>query len=80
MTRGKVVLVAFPFDDLEGEKTRPAVCLTNPIGAHRHIVLAFVTSREPEDPLPTDITLDPTDPDFPQTVSASAPRFGHTVY
>jgi mRNA interferase MazF len=67
MTRGKVVLVAFPFDDLEGEKARPAVCLTDPLGAHRHIVLAFVTSRQPEDPLPTDITLDPNDPDFAET-------------
>lgn len=32
MTKGKVVLVPFPFDDLSSTKVRPAVCLTNPIG------------------------------------------------
>lgn len=67
MTRGKVVLVPFPFDDLTTQKARPAVCLTEPLTSHRHIVLAFVTSREPEDPLDTDIVLDPQDPDFAQT-------------
>jgi hypothetical protein len=32
MTKGKVVLVPFPFDDLSTTKVRPAVCLTEPIG------------------------------------------------
>lgn len=32
MTKGKVVLVPFPFDDLMMAKVRPAVCLTEPIG------------------------------------------------
>lgn len=59
MTRGKVVLVPFPFDDLATQKARPAVCLTEPVTSHRHIVLAFVTSREPDEPLDTDIVLDP---------------------
>jgi len=67
MTRGKVVLVPFPFDDLSTQKARPAVCLTEPLTSHRHIVLAFVTSREPDDPLDTDIVLDPQDPSFAQT-------------
>lgn len=67
MTRGKVVLVAFPFDDFTAEKARPAICLTEPLGLYRHIVLAFVTSRPPEDPLETDIVLDPIDPGFGQT-------------
>ena len=30
-------------------------------------MLAFVTSREPDEPLHTDIVLDPQDPDFAQT-------------
>ena len=67
MTRGKVVLVPFPFDDLATQKARPAVCLTEPVTSHRHIVLAFVTSRQPDEPLDTDIVLDPLDPDFAQT-------------
>ena len=67
MTRGKVVLVPFPFDDLVTQKARPAVCLTEPLTSHRHIVLAFVTSRQPDEPLDTDVVLDPEDSGFAQT-------------
>ncbi len=67
MTRGKIVLVPFPFDDLTAQKARPAVCLTDPIGPHRHIVLAFITSRQPEEPLASDVTLQPQDPGFGDT-------------
>jgi len=67
MTKSKVVLVPFPFDDLSSTKVRPAVCLTEPIGPHRHVVLAFITSRVPVEPLPTDLVLDSSDPDFAST-------------
>jgi mRNA interferase MazF len=55
--RYKVVLVPFPFDDLSSSKVRPAVCLTEPIGPYRHVVLAFITSRIPQEPLETDLVL-----------------------
>ena len=45
MTKGKVVLIRFPFDDLSAGKVRPAVCLTNPMGVHRHVVLAFICTN-----------------------------------
>lgn len=64
MTKGKVVLVPFPFDDLSSTKVRPAVCLTNPIGPYEHIILAFVTSKVTRNLLATDIVLDITHPDF----------------
>ena len=64
MTKYKVVLVSFPFDDLSATKVRPAVCLTEPIGSHRHVVLAFITSRVPVEPLTTDLILDASQPDF----------------
>ncbi|MBL7064451.1 MAG: type II toxin-antitoxin system PemK/MazF family toxin [Anaerolineae bacterium] len=67
MTKGKVVLVPFPFDDLSATKVRPAVCLTNPIGVHRHVVLAFITSRVPALLANSDLVLDIADPDFPTT-------------
>ncbi len=67
MTKHKVVLVPFPFDDLSSTKVRPAVCLTEPIGPHRHVVLAFITSRVTDESLPTDLALDASDPDFPST-------------
>ncbi|MGB5158041.1 type II toxin-antitoxin system PemK/MazF family toxin [Desulfobacterium sp. N47] len=57
MTKYKVVLVPFPFDDLSGSKVRPAVCLTEPIGQYRHVVIAFITSRIPDELLDTDILI-----------------------
>lgn len=63
----KIVLVPFPFDDLVSSKVRPAVCLTNPIGEHEHIILAFITSRVITFPSATDLIIDRHDPDFEQT-------------
>lgn len=65
--RHKVVLVPFPFDDLSSTKVQPAVCLTEPIGGHRHVVLAFITSRVPDEPLSTDLVFAETDKDFSVT-------------
>jgi mRNA interferase MazF len=67
MTKHKVVLVPFPFDDLTGTKVRPAVCLTDPIGPYRHIVLAFITSSVTKVALATDLVLDTNHPDFSST-------------
>jgi len=67
VTSGKVVLVPFPFDDLTGTKVRPAVCLTEPVGPHRHLVVAFITSRVQPTALDSDVPIGPQDPDFGQT-------------
>jgi mRNA interferase MazF len=67
MTRGRVVLVPFPFDDLETQTARPAVCLTEPLTPHRHFVLAFMTSRHHDELLDSDVVLDMQDPEFAQT-------------
>lgn len=67
MTKGKVVLVPFPFDDLSSTKVRPAVCLTEPIGTHRHIILAFITSQIPSELLETDLVIEPKEADFEGT-------------
>ncbi|WP_040288150.1 type II toxin-antitoxin system PemK/MazF family toxin [Alicyclobacillus hesperidum] len=53
----KIVLLPFPFDDLQSHKVRPALCLTEPISAHDHVVVAFISSQVPLHPLPTDIVL-----------------------
>src|SRR5215207_9622683 len=66
-TKGKVVLVPFPFDDLSSTKVRPAVCLTDPLGLHRHVVLAFITSQAPSRLLSSDLLLDSRDPGFAAT-------------
>ena len=57
MMKGKVVLVPFPFDDLSTTKVRPAVCLTDPVGTHRHVIMAFISSRMSIDQLETDPIL-----------------------
>lgn len=67
MTKNKIVLIPFPFDDFSGVKVRPAVCLTNPIGAYRHVVTAFITSQIPITILDTDIVVQTHSPDFPLT-------------
>ncbi|MSU63512.1 MAG: type II toxin-antitoxin system PemK/MazF family toxin [Pedosphaera sp.] len=67
MTKGKVVLVPFPFDDLTATKLRPAVCLTEAIGPHRHVIVAFVSSQMPEVPAETDVLIDPRRNDFGAT-------------
>jgi len=59
--------VPFPFDDLSAAKLRPAVCLTEPIGPNRHVVVAFITSREMSDLLLTDIALPVNHPRFQTT-------------
>lgn len=67
MTKGKFVLVPFPFDDLSGSKVRPALCLTDPIGPFRQVVAAFLTSKVVFPLLDTDIVLDASHPDFVST-------------
>ena len=67
MTKNKVVLVPFPFDDFSTIKVRPAVCLTNTIGKYNHIVIAFISSRIPIEPLETDIIIKKKDRCFEKT-------------
>jgi mRNA interferase MazF len=67
MTKGRIVLVPFPFDDMAASKVRPAVCLTDPIGPHRHVVVAFISSQMPVDISATDVVLDPQRRDFGET-------------
>ncbi|MCX5873132.1 MAG: type II toxin-antitoxin system PemK/MazF family toxin [Deltaproteobacteria bacterium] len=67
MTKYKVVLVPFPFDDLSSAKVRPAVCLSELIGPHDHLILAFITSCIPASLLETDLVIDSRDSDFAST-------------
>jgi mRNA interferase MazF len=67
--RHKVVLVPFPFDDLSGTKVRPAVCLSGPIGVHRQVIVAFISSVVPSAGglEATDLPIEPGTADFVQT-------------
>lgn len=57
MTNNLVVLVPFPFSDMHIIKVRPALCLTNEIGDHQHIVIAFISSKIPEPILESDFVI-----------------------
>lgn len=63
----KVVLVPFPFDDLTAAKVRPAVCLTDEIKPHGHVVLAFITSKVSVNASATDFVIEQSDADFALT-------------
>lgn len=65
--RFRVVLVPFPFDDLSGQKVRPAVCLTDAVGANRHVVLAFITSSSLPRREASDIPINPATSDHAPT-------------
>jgi mRNA interferase MazF len=67
MTRYKIVLVHFPFDDLSSTKVRPALCLTEPLGARRYVLVAFISSQVPSAIETTDFVVDDQDAEFAQT-------------
>jgi len=57
MIKNSIVLVPFPFDNLSESKVRPALCLTNQIGKYNHVIIAFISSRIPEDSTDSDLIL-----------------------
>jgi len=67
MTKGKIFLVPFPYDDLSADKLRPVVCLTEPIGTRRHVIVAYITSQIPVHLLDTDILAEKSHPYFKET-------------
>lgn len=67
MIKNKIVLVPFPFDDFNGSKVRPALCLSNPISKYNHVVIAFISSQVPGDVLDTDIVVLKDTPEFVNT-------------
>lgn len=67
MTRGSVVLTPFPFTDLSGAKVRPAVVVSETGRPGLDVILAFISSIVPRNPLATDLLIPPSHPDFPET-------------
>ena len=57
MIKHKIVLVPFPFDDFTALKVRPALCLTNTIGKYEHLIIAFISSKIPDETLESDLLL-----------------------
>jgi len=61
LRRGDIVLIPFPFTDLNGQKVRPALILSpDPTG--EDILVAFVSAVISPAPEPTEYVLDPAHP------------------
>jgi mRNA interferase MazF len=66
--QNSIITVDFPFaDDPKITKTRPVLCLTEPIGQYNEIVVVFITSKIPFNLLDSDLVLDKLNLDFKQT-------------
>jgi len=52
--KGKIVLIHFPFTDLTSSKLRPALVLME---AEKDCVVAFISSKMPAEPSPTEILI-----------------------
>jgi len=62
-----LVLINFPFDDFKTLKVRPALCITERISVHNHVVLAAVTSNLNNATEKTDLIINCEDDDFKKT-------------
>ena len=62
--KGKIVLIPFPFTDLTAAKLRPALVFFE---GERDVVVAFISSRVPQSPMPTDIIVGKEHPEFELT-------------
>ncbi len=62
--KGKIVLVPFPFTDLTATKLRPALVLFE---GQKDVVVAFISSRVPQEPTLTDVVVEEAHPEFGMT-------------
>lgn len=66
VSRGDIVLVAFPFTDLSATKRRPAVVVRFDSRLSDYTV-AFISSQCTGSPAPGDCPVQPAHPEFPST-------------
>ena len=67
MRPGEVYLARFPFGDVPGMKLRPVLLLTEPLGSAPEVLVAYISSVLPAQPLPSDLIADPSVPAFQAT-------------
>lgn len=59
MLPGEIHLAAFPFGDAPGMKLRPVLLLTPAIVGTNEILVSYISSVIPSNPLPSDLMIDP---------------------
>ena len=57
MIKNSIVLVPFPFDDFSASKVRPTLCLTSAIGKYEHVIIAFISSKIPDEQIESDFVI-----------------------
>jgi mRNA interferase MazF len=57
--KGKIILIPFPFTNLTATKLRPALVLFE---GERDVVVAFISSKVPREPAPTDVMVNEDHP------------------
>jgi len=67
MRQGEIYLARFPFGDVPGMKLRPVLLLTGSLGSVPEVLVAYISSVLPEQPLPSDLIVDPSTPEFQGT-------------
>jgi mRNA interferase MazF len=67
MTPGEIHIARFPYGDKGGHKMRPVLLLTGSIGQVPEVVTAYLSSQIPHPLLPSDIVIDPKQPDHAGT-------------
>ena len=67
MGPGEIHLATFPFGGTVGAKPRPVLLLTGPLGPVPEVLAAYMTSVTPAALLPTDILIDPQQPEHTAT-------------
>jgi len=58
MLKNNIYLTPFPFNEIDSSKVRPALCLTEPIGKYREVIIAYISSQVSNYTEPSDILLD----------------------
>jgi mRNA interferase MazF len=67
MIAGEIYLANFPFGGSPGMKLRPVLLLTGEIGSVPEVLVAYLSSVIPADVLPSDMVVDPKQPEFAST-------------
>jgi mRNA interferase MazF len=63
MAPGEIYFAQFPFGGSARMKLRPVLLLTGPVGSVPELLTAYITSVMPAPLLPSDIMLDPSQPE-----------------
>jgi mRNA interferase MazF len=67
MRPGEIFLAAFPFGDVPGMKARPVLVLTENVGSPPEVLVAYISSVIPWQPLTSDLIIDPDQAEFRST-------------